>query len=106
MPKHPNIPGPPQFSVIITSAAVQNHGSLEDLAKVGRRYRRVKTASRGFERDATDIEVRDIHTRQVRLGASKQCRSDDDHAWSTGRGSAFQIAPRAAMQKSRTRENP
>jgi hypothetical protein len=105
MRKPPDILVPLNSSAIFTAPSAQDQGSLEDLAKVERRHRRVKTASR-FERDATDIEVRDIHTRQVRLGASKQCRSDEDHAWSTGRGSAFQIVPRAARQKSRTRENP
>jgi hypothetical protein len=102
MPQRPNIPMPRKSPLIIILSAVQNHGSLEDLVKVGRRYRLVKTESRRFE--APDIELGDIRTRQVRLGAPKPCRSEQ--AWSTGDRGAFQVTPPAARQKSRTREAP
>jgi hypothetical protein len=106
MPKSPDILLPPKSPPMFTASPAQNQGSVADLAKVGRRHRRVKTASRSSERDATDTEVRDIPVRQVRLSASKACKHDEDHTWSTGGGRALQIAQRAGRQKSRARRTP
>jgi hypothetical protein len=93
---------PPMF----TASPAQNQGSVEDLAKLERRYRRVKAESQSSERDAMDTEVPEFPLRQVRLSASKPCKHDEDHAWSTGGGRALQIAQRVGRQKSRAGRVP